>query len=193
MKTAWTRWWLVAALPLWLLAAGAGLVGLNQHARTPGLIHAPPETWPGNVPIPHTAGVASLVVFLHPECPCSRSTVTELSRLLSKNPRSLRVTACLAQWGVDRPENSMSSALRRIPDVEIIADWDGNIAKRFGAETSGTTAFYDESGRLLFFGGITEARGHEGDNAGEDVLIALLRGNSSSSSTRRNVYGCSIF
>ena len=38
--------------------------------------------------------------------------------------------------------------------------------QRFGAETSGQTLLYDRDGRLLFSGGTTGSRGHDGDNAG---------------------------
>ncbi len=100
--------------------------------------------------------------------------------------------ACVAHWKGDPADGSLWDAAERIPEVKVVADVEGQIAKRFGAETSGTAALYNESGRLIFFGGITGARGHEGDNAGEHALQRLLQGQSSSYA-RPNVYGCSIY
>jgi hypothetical protein len=45
---------------------------------------------------------------------------------------------------------------------------------RFGALTSGHTVVYDPSGRLLFSGGITSARGHAGENMGSELILAQL-------------------
>jgi hypothetical protein len=188
--------WLPAAVALWLGAAGTGMALLVSYSRTPGTAGTALERWPAHVDLPRATGASSLVVFLHPECPCSRATVAELARLLSKSQRPLEVTACflrLSRRKSDPAESSLWRAARQIPGVKVVADKDGRIAKQFGAETSGTTALYDESGRLIFLGGITGSRGHEGDNAAEDVLTRLLRGESSSSNTRPHVYGCSIF
>jgi hypothetical protein len=182
-------WWL-GALAIWFGVAGAGIGILTSHSRTPGRGGSPSASWPVGLSIRHTPGVATLLVFLHPECPCSRASVAELGRVLAKNGRPVQVMACVAHWK-GSVGGSLWDAVERIPGVKVIADVEGQIAKRFGAETSGTAALYNESGRLIFFGGITGARGHEGDNAGEDALQHLLLGQPSSY-TRPNVYGCSI-
>jgi hypothetical protein len=51
---------------------------------------------------------------------------------------------------------------------------------------------YGSEGNLLFSGGITAARGHEGDNAGRSAIISCL----TKSEAERNqtpVFGCSLF
>jgi len=58
--------------------------------------------------------------------------------------------------------------------VTIVTDADGAEANRFGAETSGHTLLFDFGRRLLFSGGITDSRGHTGDNAGESAIVALI-------------------
>jgi hypothetical protein len=63
-----------------------------------------------------------------------------------------------------------------IPGVSVFTDTNGVEAQRFGAQTSGQTILYDAQGKLLFQGGITAGRGHEGDNAGEDSIVALVHG-----------------
>ncbi|HTC21602.1 MAG TPA: hypothetical protein VK859_12185, partial [bacterium] len=67
------------------------------------------------------------------------------------------------------------SSARRIPDTRVVIDLDGSEAARFGARTSGQVVLYDEGGRLLFNGGITEGRGHIGDNAGLQRIVSLVK------------------
>jgi hypothetical protein len=78
-----------------------------------------------------------------------------------------------------------------IPGVHVQEDVDGAEAARFGAYTSGQVVLYAANGALLFRGGMTGSRGHEGDNAGEERIISLVtRG--TSDSDHSSVYGCSL-
>jgi hypothetical protein len=79
-----------------------------------------------------------------------------------------------------------------IPDVTVVRDDEGVEAVRFHAATSGQTMLYDARGKLLFSGGITSARGHEGDNAGRAAIVSLLTTDESSESGTP-VYGCPLF
>ena len=54
-------------------------------------------------------------------------------------------------------------------------DKEGSDAAALGATTSGQVMVYAVGGKLLFGGGITDGRGHEGDNAGSEAVLALLR------------------
>jgi hypothetical protein len=78
-----------------------------------------------------------------------------------------------------------------IPGVLVAPDEDGVEAKRFGAQTSGSAVLYDATGRLLFSGGITAARGQRGANDGSRAILALLEGTPAPAKTP--VFGCSIF
>ncbi len=90
-----------------------------------------------------------------------------------------------------------------IPDVTVVRDDSGLEARRFGAATSGQTLLYDAGGALLFSGGITGARGHAGDNAGQSELVSLLNRGPSSPAVTLNrgqsardatsVFGCPLF
>jgi hypothetical protein len=71
-----------------------------------------------------------------------------------------------------------------IPGVTVRADPEGREAQRFGAVTSGHVLLYDRAGQLLFTGGITGSRGHEGDNAGCDRVIRLLTGSPTAPTVR---------
>ncbi len=79
-----------------------------------------------------------------------------------------------------------------IPGIHIVSDQGGALAHRFGAQTSGQTYLYNPAGRLLFSGGLTAARGHEGDSAGLNAALALVRGQTPVQ-TRTPVFGCSLF
>jgi hypothetical protein len=76
-----------------------------------------------------------------------------------------------------------------IPAVRVSADPDGGEATRFGAIASGQTYFYDAAGTLRFSGGITPARGHEGDSTGGQALQALLNG-AAPPPVHTRVFGC---
>jgi hypothetical protein len=73
----------------------------------------------------------------------------------------------------------------------VLSDVDGAEARRFGAETSGHTFLFDSAGRLLFNGGITESRGHSGDNAGESAIVSLVN-DRVSTRAETFVFGCSL-
>jgi hypothetical protein len=78
-----------------------------------------------------------------------------------------------------------------IPGVVVREDTNGAQAHLFGAETSGYVLLYDTHGQLLFKGGITGSRGHAGENAGENAIIARLQGQAVSLK-QTPVYGCSL-
>jgi len=78
-----------------------------------------------------------------------------------------------------------------IPGVHAIDDRDGNFAKLAGAFTSGQALLYGVDGQLVFNGGITQARGHSGDNYGRQTIISFLKGETSDRNTTP-VFGCSL-
>lgn len=79
-----------------------------------------------------------------------------------------------------------------LSDTEIVIDPGGRITRSFGALTSGVVGLYAPGGELLFWGGVTSARGHEGDNLGIDAIAGILDG-ADAAGARTPVYGCPIF
>jgi len=79
-----------------------------------------------------------------------------------------------------------------IPGVIVVEDRDGEEAQRFGAATSGQVLLYDGRGRLQFSGGITDARGHSGDNAGRATVLALLTDGGGVVPAETAVFGCQL-
>ena len=80
----------------------------------------------------------------------------------------------------------------RIPGVELRVDLGGKEATLFNAKTSGQVFLYDASGALRFDGGITPARGHEGDSDGKAAVLAVLAGGGPER-TSTAVFGCELF
>jgi hypothetical protein len=78
-----------------------------------------------------------------------------------------------------------------IPDAVALRDDDGVEAARFGAATSGFTVLYAPDGRLLFKGGLTASRGHEGDSFGQRRVVSLLTTGSADRSDSP-VFGCAL-
>ncbi|HEY1599792.1 MAG TPA: hypothetical protein VGG64_09335 [Pirellulales bacterium] len=162
---------------LWLAIVIGGAVILNLHATTPGTQSEGPPRWPDASRIVRNAHGATLLVFVHPHCPCSRTTVGELAALMGACQG--RVTAQVlfvvpeaekSNWS----QNELWQAAEAIPGVRAVVDAGAIEAARFGARTSGFTLLFNEQGACLFSGGITAARGHAGDNAGRQAIVSCL-------------------
>lgn len=118
----------------------------------------------------------------------------ELARLIAQAQG--RLTAhVLVYRPTSEPEewahSELWDAAAEIPGVDVARDDDGKESARFGVAISGHSLLYDPSGRLVFSGGITAARGHEGDNAGRSAIVSLLTTGSARVS-RTPVFGCFI-
>jgi hypothetical protein len=159
----------------WIVTVGGGMRALVVYSSTAGLKGQAPSRWPDGIVRP--AGLPTLVMVLHAHCPCSRASVEELSRLLTVCRGRVAARALFVKpAGLDRGwvRTDLWDSAASIPGVEVVCDDDGEMARRFGARTSGDTLLFDEVGELLFHGGITGARGHSGDNTGRSAIVSLL-------------------
>lgn len=177
---------------LWLLVVGTGMGKLWAFAQTPGpSAHASP-LWPTASRLIRDPQRPTLLVFAHPQCACSRATMGELALLLTHAQN--RVTTIVLFYKPSKAEagwdhTDLWSSAAAIPGVQVVSDEDGAQADVFGALSSGQTLLYDKDGRLIFRGGITDARGHSGDNAGRSALESLL--NDHPAATQETpVFGC---
>jgi hypothetical protein len=173
----------------------AGLLVVWDHELTPGPAGHPPSQWPAESRLRLKPDRATLVLFAHPHCPCTRASLEELARILSHGRERvgvyvlfLRPPGFTDEWA--RTDLWHSASL--LPGVEALTDEDGAEARRFGARTSGEVALYDAAGRLRFHGGITPSRGHSGDNIGRDTIVALLRQDAADRS-ESPIFGCHLF
>ena len=195
MKFKKNRTILVAAGALWLLMICAGVGLLWSYNGTPGVAAAALEQWPADSRLRHAADRATLVMLAHPHCPCTRASLGELARLMAQAEG--RVTAyVLFVKPSDFPDGweqtDLFAGASSIPGVTAVRDDEGVEAGRFRAATSGQTMLYDAGGKLLFSGGITRARGHEGDNAGRAAIVSLLN-TDEAGPEGTPVFGCPLF
>jgi hypothetical protein len=79
----------------------------------------------------------------------------------------------------------------RIPGVARRVDVGGEDQRRFGARVSGEVFLFSPAGEMLFHGGITTGRGHEGDNQGRLALESLLLGQAAAIASTP-AFGCEL-
>lgn len=180
----------------WATAVGVGLAALWRYESTPGRAAQPPARWPADTGLTRRAGMPTLVLFAHPHCPCTRATIAELAKLMTECHGEVdalvlfvRPPGMAAAWERTDLWNSAGA----ISGVRIATDEGAIESRRFGALTSGQALLYAADGRLLFAGGITESRGHEGDNAGRSAIAAIVHGAGAATGTASTpVYGCPL-
>lgn len=186
---------MMVAFVLWLGVVAGGTVGMIHYSNTPGINAQAPLTWPRNSQVPFDTHRSTLLMFMHPQCPCSKASLGELEILLAQFPRQLNANIIFLK-PVGTVTNWEKADLWRkasvIPGVKVCTDNSGTEARRFHAETSGQTLLYDPSGALRFQGGITLGRGHAGDNPGRGALEELLR-KGHSAQAKTPVFGCPLF
>jgi hypothetical protein len=183
----------VAALGCWIAVVAAGFWWLQEYETTPGPADAAPVVWPEGSSIGRAPGKATLVMFAHPLCPCSRASVAGLDELVRRaGPLTAHVLMMQpVDAGPDWADASLAETAARIPGVSVSKDPDGREAARFGARTSGHVVIYDALGRLTFSGGITASRGHAGESIGFDSALDAAKG-SEPATTATPVYGCCL-
>jgi hypothetical protein len=180
---------------LWLLAVGTGFAMFLNYQNTGGFSGATAAQLPAGSRLVQTSGRDTLVMFAHPRCPCTRTSLDELNRLMARVSDHVNAQVWFYQPTNAAPAWSRTSSwfsAAAIPGVTVHEDVDGTQARLFGAETSGTILLYDYHGNLLFKGGITGSRGHAGDNLGEDAIASLCLGQAAATN-QTPVFGCSLF
>ena len=181
-------------LALWLFATGYGLAVMWRHGATPGVQALAPLSWPADAAIRQGEGRWTLVMFNHPQCPCSRAGIGELGRILARIGKQVDTHILFYLPSGESEEWARTNLWRSataIPGVQAIVDPGGKAAAKFGATTSGQVLLYNASGRLVFKGGVTAGRGHAGDSAGQEAIVSLV-GGAAADFTTAPVFGCSL-
>jgi hypothetical protein len=177
---------------LWFAALAAGYAMLERYKSTPGGKVEPAATWPSGSVLPRSPHGDTMVLFAHPGCPCTRASVHELDELLTHfgDKLSVVVATVAPQGFLPKDDAGIAKAAAAIPGVSVASVSEQEV-ERFGVITSGHALLYAENGQLLFSGGITASRGHEGRNAGIDRIAAILSGRTPD---RRDspVFGCAL-
>jgi hypothetical protein len=177
--------------------AGTAVLGgraLLKYENSPGKVGQVASAWPSDSSVLLANDRPTLVMAVHPLCPCTRASVAELAELMAHVQGKMRAYVLVytpRESGSDWQNSDLRRAAADIPGVTVLSDIDGQEAERLGAETSGHAFLFDPTGRLLFNGGITASRGHAGDNAGESAIVSLINDHASKRS-QTFVFGCSL-
>jgi hypothetical protein len=185
---------LVALSVGWLIAVVAGLTVVARYDNAPGAPADASRRWPNASRLARHASTATLVVVAHPLCSCTQATLAELAEVLARARRPVTTYVIFAKPAALRRESPSSDLWARaaaIPGVTPVADDGGGEAALFGASTSGQMYVYSPDGDLLFAGGTTPSRGHQGDNVGRRSIIAALNRTRPEQVTAP-VFGCAL-
>lgn len=178
----------------WIACVLLGMAGLFQYEFTGEIPESVPE-WPPDPNLELASDRPTLLLFVHPRCPCTAASIAELDRVLSDAPDAFRAYALFpvptgtAEFGMDGPNYT---AAGRLPGITRLRDRGGDLSRRFGAQVSGTVLAYRADGALLFRGGMTASRGHEGPSTGALALRSLSRGEAPAQSSTP-VFGCTLW
>jgi hypothetical protein len=186
---------LAAAGALWVLLLGGGFLILAQEEFTP--VKAAPSVtlFPRSSAVQLVSDKPTLVLFAHPRCPCTEASLHELNGILAETQKRVSVIVVFtipngvpAGW---EQQGDTWNLANTIPGIRVIRDQGGLEAHRFDVEGSGHVLLYAPSGKLLFSGGITGSRGHEGDNAGRSAVVSFVV-NGHAPVNHTPVFGCSL-
>ena len=172
----------------WLALVLGGFWLWERYDSTPGAAGGQAAAADAAVP-----GRWRLTVFAHPRCPCTRATLREAAEIATAAPQlSVRVLFVCPTDGPTGWERGEAWELATcIPGAEVGCDATGADARRCGAETSGQAVLCDPAGRVVFRGGLTQARGRTGESAGRRAVLAWVRGTSGAAGAP--VFGCPLF
>ena len=177
----------------WAVTVALGLRVLLNYETKAGQVGAVPTSWPSASQIKRSASCPTLVMLAHPRCPCSRASVGELAQIMARvqGKMAAYVVFLKPEHGSGWDDTDLQRSAAAIPGVSVLSDIEGAEARRFGAETSGHTLLFDRNGHLLFSGGITQSRGHSGENGGERAIISLVN-NAAAERFATSVFGCAL-
>ena len=183
----------LAVVLVWGACVLLGLLQAWTYEMTPGGSGQTPGQFPAKTELKLPGDKSSLLVFMHPKCPCSQATLEKLQELKEKVQDKLDVQVVMyypKEKGPAFIEDSLAKGTRKL-GYAVIPDEEGTEAKRFGAQTSGHAFMFSSDKKLLFSGGLTSARGHAGPSAASENILAILSA-SDPSLRSAETFGCCI-
>jgi len=179
---------------VWLSASAAGVGWLARYEATPASDEITyPQHYPAASSIARLGNRPTLIFFVHPKCPCTKASLHELERLMTDTNSGLDINIVFSipeNSPSDFSETDLRAEAEGIPGVSVLIDENRLETEIFHARTSGLVLVYDSRGELVFNGGITSARGHEGDNAGRTAITEIVRADRPTGASP--VYGCPL-
>jgi len=188
---------LKVGLAAWLALVVGGTLALGYAHQLPGEAAVSPAEPPA--PSHIATRDFRLIMFVHPHCPCSRSSLRELARLMPLCMERVESTVYFVRSNAqsnDWVQGPLWQLATEIPGVQVEIDPGGVEAERLTSKTSGNVFLYDARGTLRFHGGLTASRGHEGDSHGRSSILSIVRREIGPNENDQNevvtspVYGC---
>lgn len=186
------RNWVIFGALGWLFTLTAGVCLVFKYDSIPGLTATSGSSWPANSTIAHSTTNNTLVMLLHPKCPCSRASLQQVATLTT-NDNSLECIFLVyapTKFPKGWEKTDIWNLAAEVPGAQLVSDIDGAEARKFGGITSGQTYIFDRKGNLKYAGGLTEGRGHVGECRNLDLAVKALKSGTTSASGA--VYGCPI-
>lgn len=186
--------WVLSAF-LWSAAVLYGFNRLYLYEAGAGkMVSTVPEVWPSSSAMQGPGDRPLLLMFAHPQCPCTRASIHELEKMMAPLYGRIQTTVLFARpsgFTDAQVKDGLWKNAEKIPGVHVFVDEGNKEASLFRSHTSGEAYLYGADGKLLFHGGITSARGHEGDNAGSRAVQDwILKGKALKK--QNHVFGCSL-
>lgn len=185
---------------LWLVGIVVGSVFMFQHEFTPGESRPAPASLPAKFRAitPEEGQNLTLFMAVHPDCPCTGSSLEQLDRFLTRYPTEARAVALFWVPKGEQGSNTQTTdgsywkRLNKLNTVSTVVDPQGRMAEKLGSLVSGAVVAYDQNGSLVFQGGLTATRGHDGPSVGFDSLVALANQEATPELCRTPSFGCSL-
>jgi hypothetical protein len=184
-----SRGWIVVVL--WSVLATAGMFAVARSGRAVSRPETPVDHWPDASPVPRNPGRATVLVAIHPRCPCTPATLIAVHELIRREPGRFDVV-CLATHPIDAGDAWVHASnvemAREIPGAVVVMDPEGDLAAAHGLRASGQVILYAADGKVVFDGGLTPGRGMVA--SGE--VVARLLDPTRSSLDRADAFGCPL-
>jgi hypothetical protein len=186
---------IVGLIMLWGASVVLGLHLLWKFQSTPGpQLAASAPTWPTAAGFQAAPAGLTLLMFVHPRCPCTVASVGELRRVTRDLPHVPQIHLVILQ--PSQPDerwqnNELVQQAQQLPGSAVHWDQGGQLARLFGSSTSGQVLLYNAAGNCLFRGGVTDLRGQEGPSTEGHVLQRCIV-SGLAADRHYPVYGCAL-
>jgi len=148
---------------------------LYRHTYLPGKI----PTLPRGAEVMEVSSHFRVKLFAHPNCPCTRTSLEQFAESLPRFPAGTQSEIIFVTAGLAESENVTSPLVTRARELtrtQVRFDTSGAEAEGLGVSVSGEVLAFDPGGHLVFRGGITSGRGHQGPSTGQAELESIVQG-----------------
>lgn len=183
-------------IAFWVGVICLGFVQIYDYTNQPGEQGQPPLVLP-QISNFEKSNLPKLIFFAHPQCPCSHAGLQELSKILSKLEGRIDTHIVFhhpKEMSLEWVKSSLWKKAKQLKGAAVTIDTDGKMVELFRPKTSGQVYLYSngEQRPLIYSGGVTSTRGHEGDNTGSDAIVNWVL-HKKVVPSKFAVFGCSLF